>query len=43
MFAALAGFGACFVIRALALTYGWSLPVYPASAGWTVERRGREK
>jgi uncharacterized membrane protein YeiH len=26
--AAMAGFAACFVIRALALHYGWSLPVY---------------
>jgi uncharacterized membrane protein YeiH len=26
--AAAAGFAACFVIRALALHYGWSLPVY---------------
>ena len=25
--AAAAGFTACFVIRALALSYGWSLPV----------------
>jgi uncharacterized membrane protein YeiH len=30
--AAAAGFAACFVIRALALHYGWSLPVYRARA-----------
>src|ERR1043165_7066230 len=35
--AAAAGFAACFVIRALALTYGWSLPVYRAREGRTVE------
>ena len=43
--AAAAGFAACFVIRALALHYGWSLPVYRARAGRTVEeveRLGRE-
>jgi uncharacterized membrane protein YeiH len=43
--AAAAGFAACFVIRALALHYGWSLPVYRARAGRTVEeveRMGRE-
>ena len=42
---ATAGFAACFVIRALALSYGWSLPVYRARAGRTVEeveRLGRE-
>ena len=41
---AAAGFAACFVIRALALTYGWSLPVYRAREGRTmeeVERLGR--
>ena len=31
--AALAGFGTCFVIRALALHYGWSLPPYRARPG----------
>jgi uncharacterized membrane protein YeiH len=31
--AALAGFAACFVIRALALHYGWSLPVYREREG----------
>ncbi len=43
--AAAAGFAACFVIRALALHYGWSLPVYRAREGRTVEeveRMGRE-
>jgi uncharacterized membrane protein YeiH len=43
--AAAAGFAACFVIRALALAYGWSLPVYRARAGRTVEeveQLGRE-
>jgi uncharacterized membrane protein YeiH len=43
---AAAGFAACFVIRALALTYGWSLPVYRARAGRTmeeVERLGRDR
>src|SRR3954447_19834976 len=35
--AAAAGFAACFVIRALALSCGWSLPVYRARAGRTVE------
>ena len=42
--AAVAGFAACFVIRALALHYGWSLPVYRAREGRTmeeVERLGR--
>jgi uncharacterized membrane protein YeiH len=32
-----AGFASCFTIRALALHYGWSLPVYRARAGRTVE------
>jgi uncharacterized membrane protein YeiH len=32
-----AGFALCFSIRALALQYGWSLPVYRARAGRTVE------
>jgi uncharacterized membrane protein YeiH len=43
--AAAAGFAACFVIRALALHYGWSLPVYRAREGRTVEeveRMGKE-
>ena len=43
--AACAGFAACFIIRALALHYGWSMPVYRARAGRTVgevERLGRE-
>ena len=43
--AAVAGFAACFVIRALALHYHWSLPVYRARAGRTieeVERLGKE-
>ena len=43
--AAVGGFATCFVIRALALSYGWSLAVYRARAGRTVEeveRRGRE-
>jgi uncharacterized membrane protein YeiH len=31
--AALAGFAACFAIRALALHYGWSLPVYREREG----------
>jgi len=31
------GFALCFVIRALALHYGWSLPVYRARQGRTVE------
>jgi uncharacterized membrane protein YeiH len=35
--ATLAGFAVCFVVRALALTYGWSLPVYRARAGRTAE------
>ena len=35
--AALAGFAVCFVVRALALSYGWSLPVYRARAGRTAE------
>jgi uncharacterized membrane protein YeiH len=44
--AAAAGFAACFLIRALALHYGWSLPVYRARAGRTVkevERLGRSE
>jgi uncharacterized membrane protein YeiH len=42
--AAALGFAAGFVIRALALSYGWSLPVYRAREGRTmeeVERSGR--
>jgi uncharacterized membrane protein YeiH len=35
--AVLAGFAVCFVVRALALIYGWSLPVYKARVGRTVE------
>jgi uncharacterized membrane protein YeiH len=35
--AAALGFAACFVIRALALHYGWSLPVYRAREGRTME------
>ena len=35
--AAAGGFAACFVIRALALHYGWSLPVYGAREGRTME------
>jgi uncharacterized membrane protein YeiH len=35
--AAASGFAACFVIRALALAYGWSLPVYRAREGRTME------
>ncbi|MFA6265214.1 MAG: trimeric intracellular cation channel family protein [Pseudolabrys sp.] len=35
--AAAAGFALCFAIRALALHYRWSLPVYRARAGRTVE------
>lgn len=31
------GFALCFAIRALALHYGWSLPVYRARAGRTME------
>lgn len=31
------GFALCFAIRALALHYGWSLPVYRAREGRTVE------
>ena len=44
--AAAAGFAACFVIRALALRYGWSLPAYRAREGRTmeeVERLGKDK
>lgn len=43
--AACCGFAACFIIRALALSCGWSLPVYRAREGRTieeVERLGRE-
>jgi len=32
-----AGFALCFAIRALALHYGWSLPVYRARAGRSAE------
>jgi len=35
--ATVAGFAACFAIRALALHYHWSLPVYRAREGRTVE------
>ena len=35
--AAGAGFALCFIVRALALHYHWSLPVYKARAGRTVE------
>ena len=44
--AAAGGFAACFVIRALALRYGWSLPAYRAREGRTmeeVERLGKDK
>jgi len=44
--AAAGGFAACFLIRALALHYGWSLPVYRAREGRTVEeveRLGRDR
>ena len=40
---AVAGFATCFVIRALALTYGWSLPVYKARAGRSAEEVERLK
>jgi len=40
---AAAGFATCFVIRALALTYGWSLPVYKARAGRSAEEVERLK
>jgi len=39
------GFAGCFVIRALALHYPWSLPAYRAREGRTmeeVERLGRD-
>ena len=36
-FAATAGFAVCFVIRALALHNGWSLPLYRVRAGRTME------
>lgn len=39
--AALAGFAACFIVRALALSYGWSLPVYRARPGRTAEQAER--
>ena len=35
--AAAGEFAVCFIIRALALSYGWSLPVYRAREGRTVE------
>ncbi len=35
--AAVAGFATCFVIRALALHYGWSLPAYKPRPGRTPE------
>ena len=41
--AALAGFSLCFVIRALALHYGWSLPAYRAREGRTAEEVERRK
>ncbi len=41
--AAIAGFAVCFVIRALALHYGWSLPVYRAREGRTAEEVERMK
>ena len=37
VFAATAGFATCFVIRALALHYGWSLPAYKPRPGRTPE------
>jgi uncharacterized membrane protein YeiH len=39
-----AGFALCFIIRALALRYHWSLPVYRARKGRTAEEveKGRE-
>jgi hypothetical protein len=39
--AARAGFALRLTIRALALHYGWPLPVYRARAGRTVEEVGR--
>lgn len=35
--AALAGFAGCFIVRALAIVRGWSLPVYRAREGRTAE------
>jgi hypothetical protein len=35
--AAASGFATCFIIRALALHYGWSPPVYRARGGRKVE------
>jgi uncharacterized membrane protein YeiH len=39
--AAAAGFATCFTIRALALRYGWSLPVYRARIGRSAEEVDR--
>jgi uncharacterized membrane protein YeiH len=39
--AAVSGFSACFVIRALAIHFHWSLPVYRARAGRTAEQAER--
>ena len=39
--AAAAGFALCFVIRALALHYAWSLPAYRARAGRSAEEEAR--
>lgn len=41
--AAVAGFAVCFVIRALALTYHWSLPTYRGRQGRTAEEVERMK
>ena len=46
--AAAAGFATCFVIRALALHYGWSLPAYKPRPGRTAQEveeiaRGADK
>jgi uncharacterized membrane protein YeiH len=38
---ALAGFAVCFAVRALALAYGWTAPVYRAREGGSVEERGK--
>ncbi|MGE0565961.1 MAG: trimeric intracellular cation channel family protein [Pseudolabrys sp.] len=41
--AAGAGFAVCLTVRALALVYGWSLPVYRARAGRTAEEIEKRK
>lgn len=39
----LAGFAVCFIVRALGITYGWSLPVYRVWARGSAENTEKRK